>query len=334
MNDGESPQSASDILLIDDDAGFLQVLSRILDRYPGQRFATSSQDGLRLALDAAPDLILLDVEMPGQSGLEFCGHLKSHAQLAQVPVIFVTSHGEITVAADVFRNGGSDFVTKPVDQGKLLAAVEQFLTRRPSSPVDRINIGLWPTIEGIDSGIIREQIGDDARLFMVLLRKLIDDFADVAMMSASISAGTIESFRTRMHRLKGAAGTLGATHLFELAGLAEMSAHGGDMTAFGRLADSAAAELALLSERIEQAGAGQSPTRRPAPAQRVDGEAFDAEALAQALRRHSLSSLRMFDAFEENVEQRLGKVVAGEARAYLTNLRFDCAADLIDARTG
>jgi CheY-like chemotaxis protein/HPt (histidine-containing phosphotransfer) domain-containing protein len=322
---------ASDILLIDDDAGFLLVLSRILERYPSQRFATSSQVGLRLALDRAPDLILLDVEMPGMGGLEFCRQLKSHARLSDIPVIFVTSHGEITVAADVFRNGGSDFVTKPVDQDKLLASVEQFLTRRPSSPVDRLNIGMWPSIEGIDSAIIRDQIGDDARLFMILLHKLVDDFSDVAAMSETIGSATIDGFLTRMHRLKGAAGTLGASHLFELASMAEASGRSLDMVEFGRRADAAAVELELLRARIETAGAGRSPAPPVTPMGRLGSEAFDTPALIRALRQQSLSSLGMFDEFEGDVEVQLGKDVADRARDHLTHLRFDCAADLLQA---
>ena len=56
------------ILLVDDDPGAVQLLGRILSGSGNLRFATSGEDGLRLAHESAPDLILLDAEMPGMSG--------------------------------------------------------------------------------------------------------------------------------------------------------------------------------------------------------------------------------------------------------------------------
>jgi CheY-like chemotaxis protein len=120
------------LLLIDDDSSFLQVLSRILRDYPNQRFATSGVDGLRLAREAKPDLILLDVEMPGLGGLQFCRELKADPALADVPVIFITSAVRIRIAVAGFQAGGCDYVTKPVSRWKVLVAVETCLLQSPS----------------------------------------------------------------------------------------------------------------------------------------------------------------------------------------------------------
>lgn len=131
MTETPTGLSSANLLLIDDDTGFLQILSRILQSYPEQRFATSAAEGLSLAREAKPDLILLDVEMPGLGGLDFCKQLKADPALADIPVIFITSHARIPVAVAGFNAGASDFVTKPVNQSKLLACVATCLGRSP-----------------------------------------------------------------------------------------------------------------------------------------------------------------------------------------------------------
>ena len=65
------------ILLVDDDPGTIQLLARILSDLGNLRFATSGEDALRLARESAPDLILLDAEMPGMSGLQVFDALKA-----------------------------------------------------------------------------------------------------------------------------------------------------------------------------------------------------------------------------------------------------------------
>jgi CheY-like chemotaxis protein len=131
MTEARVLHASASLLLVDDDAGFIQVLSRILGDYPDQRFATSGADGLRLAREARPDLIFLDVEMPGLDGIAFCEQLKADPLLADVPVIFVTSHSRVPVVVAGFKAGAKDFVTKPVNRTKLLALVAECLARSP-----------------------------------------------------------------------------------------------------------------------------------------------------------------------------------------------------------
>src|ERR1700688_1768931 len=80
------------LLLVDDDPSAIQVMSRMLAQYPDQRFATSGEVALRLAREATPDLILMDVDMPGMTGLDVFEAMKADPVLARVPVIFATSH--------------------------------------------------------------------------------------------------------------------------------------------------------------------------------------------------------------------------------------------------
>src|ERR1700722_17002735 len=88
------PDKDTSILLVDDDLGAIQLMGHILAGVGKLRFATNGNDALRLARESAPDMILLDAEMPGMSGFELLKTLKAEPSLAEVPVIFITSHNE------------------------------------------------------------------------------------------------------------------------------------------------------------------------------------------------------------------------------------------------
>ena len=109
------------LLLIDDDASAIRVISRMLAQFPNQRFATSGQEALRLARELVPDLILLDAEMPGMRGLDVCQALKADPALARVPVIFVTSHCAPLLEVAALDMGAVDFVSKPLIASQLIA---------------------------------------------------------------------------------------------------------------------------------------------------------------------------------------------------------------------
>ncbi len=95
----------------------------MLAHYPEQRFATSGEMALRLARQTPPDLILLDLDMPGMSGLDVCKALKSDPALAQVPVIFATSHTTTALEIVALQTGAADFVTKPLVAAQVTARV-------------------------------------------------------------------------------------------------------------------------------------------------------------------------------------------------------------------
>jgi len=112
------------ILLVDDDPGTIQLLGRILSGLGELQFATSGADALRLAQASAPDLVLLDAEMPGLSGFQVCKALKSDPALAEVAVIFVTRHNEPAFEVSGFELGAADFITKPFTAQLVLARVK------------------------------------------------------------------------------------------------------------------------------------------------------------------------------------------------------------------
>jgi diguanylate cyclase (GGDEF)-like protein len=124
-----TPAFSSDdnILLVDDDPGSIQLMGRILADVGTLRFATNGEDALKLMRERKPDLILLDAEMPSMSGFSFFDALKAEPDLADVPVIFVTSHSEPAFEVSALGMGAVDFISKPVSAPRVLARVRTHL---------------------------------------------------------------------------------------------------------------------------------------------------------------------------------------------------------------
>ncbi|MDN4055290.1 two-component system response regulator [Massilia sp. YIM B02763] len=116
------------ILAVDDEASNLQLLRQILQDHYRLRFAKDGQRALELAREERPNLILLDVMMPGMSGYEVCAALKADPDLASIPVIFVTALTETDDELEGFEAGAVDYITKPVSPPIVRARVRTHLS--------------------------------------------------------------------------------------------------------------------------------------------------------------------------------------------------------------
>lgn len=112
------------ILLVDDDVAVIKTMARLLGGVGEIQIACSGVDAMRIIRETPPSLVLLDAEMPGMSGFEVCELLKADPALADIPVIFVTSHGDTSVEVAGFEVGAVDFISKPVSAPLLLARVK------------------------------------------------------------------------------------------------------------------------------------------------------------------------------------------------------------------
>jgi two-component system KDP operon response regulator KdpE len=141
------------ILLIDDDATLLDLLGEHLQGsgYSVIR-AKDGPAGLNMASEMPPDLVVLDVMMPGMAGWEVCERLRSRSQ---VPIILLTAKGEEVDKLRGFRLGIDDFVTKPFSFAELTARIGAVLARGGSRPAGRT----------LDSGDLRIDF-DDRRVTM------------------------------------------------------------------------------------------------------------------------------------------------------------------------
>jgi len=121
--------ASSRILLVDDTPENLDVLSAILEDLECQLIvATSGERAIELAQRQTPDLILLDVMMPGMNGFEACNLLKANPSTADIPIIFVTARtDDISVG---FAVGGYDYIAKPINGDEVRARVRHQLERK------------------------------------------------------------------------------------------------------------------------------------------------------------------------------------------------------------
>jgi putative two-component system response regulator len=116
------------ILAVDDEAGNLQLLRHMLQDDYRLAFAKDGRRALELARQERPDLVLLDVMMPGMSGYEVCAALKAQPATAAIPVIFVTALAETDDEVEGFAAGAVDYITKPLSAPIVRARVRTHLS--------------------------------------------------------------------------------------------------------------------------------------------------------------------------------------------------------------
>ena len=119
------------ILIVEDEQDLLELLRYNLSR-EGYQVSTAStgEDALKLVRNARPDLILLDLMLPGIDGLEVCRTLKSREATASIPVIMLTAKGEESDVVRGLELGADDYVPKPFSPRVLIARIHAVLRRR------------------------------------------------------------------------------------------------------------------------------------------------------------------------------------------------------------
>ena len=128
MELAESPTRPETVLIIDDDSRISELVAFHLEGVvEAFEFATSGEAGIRIATHLPPDIILLDIDMPGIDGFEVCRQLKAESATRDVPIIFLTGDSEANRKAEALDCGASDYVTKPFDAVDLQARVRSAL---------------------------------------------------------------------------------------------------------------------------------------------------------------------------------------------------------------
>ncbi|MBD1910628.1 MULTISPECIES: response regulator [unclassified Leptolyngbya] len=114
MNQGQEQRVNAKILIVDDTAISRKLLAEILRREKYDIYeAIDGASGLKIAQLASPDLILLDICMPGLNGYVVCQHLKKQPETRNTPVIFVTASTQHGARMKALGCGGNDYITKP-----------------------------------------------------------------------------------------------------------------------------------------------------------------------------------------------------------------------------
>jgi two-component system nitrogen regulation response regulator NtrX len=117
------------VLVIDDEEAIRKSLRMVLE-YEGYEFleAASGPEGLETLRRENPDALLLDIKMPGMDGMEVLQAARTRD--AHTPILMISGHGDIPTAVDALRKGAYDFLEKPLETERVLAALRNAIERK------------------------------------------------------------------------------------------------------------------------------------------------------------------------------------------------------------
>jgi twitching motility two-component system response regulator PilH len=118
----------ANVLIVDDSPTEVHVLSTILEKH-GHSISTASngEEGIAQAKELKPDIILMDVVMPGMNGFQATRHITRDPETSAIPIIIVTTKDQETDRVWGLRQGAKDYITKPVDEDSLVEKVKSVL---------------------------------------------------------------------------------------------------------------------------------------------------------------------------------------------------------------
>ena len=127
----ENQQKQLKVLVVDDEDNIIELI-RLGLRYEGFQVevASDGEQGIALAQRIDPDLVILDVMMPGIDGLEVCRRLRSNPTTRNVPVLMLTAKDEVGDRILGLQTGADDYLTKPFDFYELLERIKAILRRQ------------------------------------------------------------------------------------------------------------------------------------------------------------------------------------------------------------
>lgn len=126
------------ILLVDDDISTLQLVGTMLERQGHEIVAANNGNkAISLAQDVIPDLILLDITMPGPDGYQVTRILKSEQKTEGIPIILFSAKSDVNDKIMGFEAGADDYITKPIHPAELMARIKVFLSKIGKLKVDK-----------------------------------------------------------------------------------------------------------------------------------------------------------------------------------------------------
>lgn len=137
VDDGAVPSAEqATVFVVDDDAGLRRAVARVIQSagLAAETFGSADEFLRRLPYPGI-GCVVLDVQMPGMSGVELQGLMASMD--LDLPIVFLTAHGDVPTATQAMRKGATDFLQKPVDDEVLLATLRDSIERHRSQQVDR-----------------------------------------------------------------------------------------------------------------------------------------------------------------------------------------------------
>ncbi len=168
---------ASQILIIEDDVDLAEMLNAYF-RVQGYEILTATwgEDGVRVAQEIVPDVILLDIRLPDIDGYEVCRRIRSTRRTRQIPIIFLTERRERSDKLAGLELGAVDYITKPFDIQELRLRVRNTLRRSAQSPTTNPITGL-PERAAVDERL-RGLLSADGWALLIVSLGGLDEFRE------------------------------------------------------------------------------------------------------------------------------------------------------------
>jgi len=194
---GAHPQPLASILAVDHSKDGLRLLARLLSEQGfGVRPVLDGPSALAAVAIDLPDLVLLDVQMPGMDGYEVCRRLKADKRSARVPVIFLSGANETANKIEAFAVGGVDFITKPYQAGEVFARIDAQLR------LHRLQARIEAQNRALQAEIAERQRAETALLELNqrLEERVAERTADLIRANAELKAELAEKIQSEAAR--------------------------------------------------------------------------------------------------------------------------------------
>lgn len=339
------------LLLVDDSEINLEVAKGLLVR-EGARVCLA-RDG-REALEAlrddpnAFDAVLMDLQMPEMDGMEATRRIRSELGMVDLPIIAVTAGALAEERQRALDAGMNGFVTKPLDPERLVRTVRECVVPAtvsnkvpdgpaPLAPTMTIDMdGAWPVIQGVDSPLAARRMSGDLPLWLKSLRRLLNEFGDLTEHAPDVVLAPERrpALMARLHKLRGGAGTLGATELERAAGVLENALRHG-------LKDPPPGELwTTLQTCMAQLKHSSAPVLNADSLREVQGtetggaDVSDADVhrLLDMLRNQDMDAMDWWSAHEAPLRRYLGALSVRRIGHLIDELDFAAAAAALKER--
>ena len=129
-------QTQEKILAVDDDPNNITILEELLDDSYDLKISSNGEQALALAREFRPDMILLDIMMPGMNGYELCRRMREHEALRDTKIIMLSARAMSSEQLEGYRAGADDYVTKPFDCDELLKKMRAHLCPKSAEQAD------------------------------------------------------------------------------------------------------------------------------------------------------------------------------------------------------
>ena len=331
------------VLIVDDSDINLEVAARVLE-HEGARVTTCTSAGGALErvrrTPQAFEVVLMDVQMPDMDGNEATRRIREELGLTRLPVIALTAGALVEERKKALASGATDFLSKPLEPELLIRRVRRAADKahgRTPAPFATISVHppaldeSWPQLEGIDANEASRRFGGDVGLFRKLLDRFLEQSEPFATTKQEPSDDAARaSLAARLHRLRGGASLLGATHVANLAGDAESAARRGEV---GEEPDGTLRDLAAALHVLRTARASL-PDEMPAASEVQAGSSPPLEVsgmreLCELFRDHNLSAMERFEQLAPLLRAGLGDSRFEQLKLAVDSLEFTKASEIL-----